>query len=46
VKDPAPDDLNRGRACLDLRFALRPGTYATLLLKRATYDMGGAKSIT
>ena len=45
VKPPEPDDLNPGRVRLDVRFALRPGTYATLLLKRATYDMGGAKSI-
>jgi tRNA pseudouridine13 synthase len=40
VGEPARDDLNLGRHFLDLRFALRPGMYATLLLKRATYDMG------
>ncbi len=45
VKPPEPDDLNAGRMRLDVRFALRPGTYATLLLKRATYDMGGAKAL-
>src|SRR5262245_37005054 len=45
VGEPAPDDLNRGRVRVDLQFSLRPGTYATLLLKRVTYDMGGAKSI-
>lgn len=45
VAPAAPDDLNAGRVQLDLSFALRPGTYATLLLKRATFDMGGAKSI-
>lgn len=36
---PVPDDLNRRRVALDLRFSLRPGTYATLLLRRATYDL-------
>lgn len=46
VAPPVPDDRNPGRTRLDVRFSLRPGTYATLLLKRATYDMGGAKSIT
>ena len=46
MKPPEPDDLHPGRFRLDVRFGLRPGTYATLLLKRATWDMGGAKSIT
>lgn len=45
VSAPAPDERAPGRVRLDVAFALRPGTYATLLLKRATFDMGGAKSL-
>ncbi|HEX5135798.1 MAG TPA: tRNA pseudouridine(13) synthase TruD [Planctomycetota bacterium] len=34
--EPAPDDLNPGRLCLALAFRLRPGSYATMLVKRCT----------
>jgi tRNA pseudouridine13 synthase len=37
--EPEEDDLNRGRVRLALAFALRPGSYATMLVKRCTYDM-------
>ena len=38
---PAEDDLNRGRARLDLAFSLGRGLYATILLKRiaAGFDL-------
>ena len=41
--DPAPDDLNPGRMRLDLSFTLGRGLYATILLKRLAFDLGGAK---
>jgi len=43
VLPPAPDDLNPGRVRLDLSFTLGRGLYATILLKRIAYDLGGAK---
>jgi tRNA pseudouridine13 synthase len=43
--DPVPDDLHPRRFALDLSFTLAPGLYATILLRRLTYDMGGAKSL-
>ncbi len=33
---PLPDELNPGREALALAFALRPGSYATILIKRCT----------
>jgi len=36
---PEPDELNRNRVRVELAFALRPGSYATMLIKRCTYDM-------
>jgi tRNA pseudouridine13 synthase len=36
---PVEDELNRGRWCVALRFSLRPGSYATMLVKRCGYDM-------
>jgi tRNA pseudouridine13 synthase len=41
---PAPDSENPGRTCVDLSFHLRPGTYATILLKRMTYDFPGRRT--
>jgi len=35
----APDELNPGRVALPLSFTLRPGAYATMLVKRCTYDV-------
>jgi len=39
VADPEPDELNPGRESIGLAFALRPGSYATMLVKRCTYDL-------
>jgi tRNA pseudouridine13 synthase len=39
VAEPSADTLNRGRLCLALAFALPPGSYATMLIKRCTHDM-------
>lgn len=36
---PAPDELNRGRLSFALSFRLGPGSYATMLVKRCTYDI-------
>lgn len=36
---PQEDDLNGGRWKLELAFTLRPGSYATMLVKRCTYDV-------
>jgi tRNA pseudouridine13 synthase len=36
---PEPDGLNAGRVRLTLAFRLRPGSYATMLVKRCTYDL-------
>ncbi len=36
---PFPDDLNPGRQALTLSFALGPGSYATILIKRCTPRM-------
>jgi tRNA pseudouridine13 synthase len=33
------DDLNPGRRCVALSFELGPGAYATMLVKRCTYDL-------
>jgi len=37
VGEPEPDDLNAGRRKLALHFTLRPGSYATMLIKRCTF---------
>jgi tRNA pseudouridine13 synthase len=37
--EPETDDLNRGRLSIILAFSLRPGSYATMLVKRCTYDL-------
>jgi tRNA(Glu) U13 pseudouridine synthase TruD len=42
VAGPEDDDRNEGRLRLALAFALRPGSYATMLVKRCTYDVGGS----
>jgi tRNA pseudouridine13 synthase len=34
-----PDDRNRGRFALPLSFVLGPGSYATMLVKRCTWDI-------
>ena len=39
IGDPAPDDLNAGRLALPLAFTLPPGAYATMVVKRCSYDM-------
>jgi len=39
VSEAETDELNRGRIKLTLGFALRSGSYATMLIKRCTYDM-------
>ena len=39
IAGPEPDALNPGRQTLLLRFALGPGSYATMLLKRLTFDV-------
>ncbi|MHC4931163.1 MAG: tRNA pseudouridine(13) synthase TruD [Planctomycetota bacterium] len=39
VTDAENDELNRDRMKLTLRFALRSGSYATMLIKRCTYDL-------
>lgn len=44
AKGPLPDELSPGRSCLDLSFSLGRGLYATLLLKRLSYDIPGPKS--
>jgi tRNA pseudouridine13 synthase len=44
ASDPLPDDRNPGRSCVDLAFHLRPGVYATILIKRMTYDFPGRRS--
>jgi tRNA pseudouridine13 synthase len=36
---PGPDELNPGRQRLTLAFRLRPGSYATMLVKRCTFDV-------
>jgi tRNA pseudouridine13 synthase len=36
---PEPDELNAGRHAVTLAFSLRAGSYATMLVKRCTYDM-------
>ncbi|MCZ6786008.1 MAG: tRNA pseudouridine(13) synthase TruD [Planctomycetota bacterium] len=38
VGEPEPDSENRGRFALELDFDLRPGSYATMLVKRCTWD--------
>ena len=38
VGEPEPDSENRGRFALELAFDLRPGSYATMLVKRCTWD--------
>jgi tRNA pseudouridine13 synthase len=44
LEAPLPDDLNAGRFALALAFALGPGLYATILLKRLAWDLGGPKA--
>jgi len=44
VSGTAPDEANPGRRRLDLEFALPPGSYATMLLKRCSYDIRGSSS--
>ncbi|MEW6074644.1 MAG: tRNA pseudouridine(13) synthase TruD [Planctomycetota bacterium] len=39
VGAPAPDELNPGRQALSLAFVLGPASYATMLVKRCTYDI-------
>ncbi|MHC4730107.1 MAG: tRNA pseudouridine(13) synthase TruD [Planctomycetota bacterium] len=39
VAEPVADALNPGRLCLALSFALPPGSYATMLIKRCSYDL-------
>lgn len=39
LSDPEPDQLNAGRQSVALAFSLRPGSYATMLVKRCGYDM-------
>jgi len=36
---PSEDDLNAGRWSVELGFTLRPGSYATMIVKRCGYDM-------
>jgi tRNA pseudouridine13 synthase len=36
---PGPDELNPGRTRIALSFRLRPGSYATMLVKRCTFDL-------
>jgi len=36
---PADDELNAGRVRLPLSFRLGPGSYATMLVKRCTFDL-------
>jgi tRNA pseudouridine13 synthase len=36
----SPDELNPGRQTVTLAFALPPGSYATVVVKRLTYDAG------
>ncbi len=40
VRDPAPDERNRGRMKIEFSFALPRGSYATLLLKRLFAETG------
>ena len=39
VGEPRRDDLNAGRHALPLAFVLGPGAYATMVVKRCTYDV-------
>ena len=41
VSGTEPDELNAGRVSLVLAFSLRPGAYATMLIKRCTHDLKG-----
>ena len=41
VGEAREDELNRGRCRVTLSFRLRPGSYATMLLKRCTHDFAG-----
>ncbi len=36
----SPDELNPGRQAVTLAFALPPGSYATVVVKRLTHDAG------
>ena len=40
VTGPEPDTLNHGRFLIRVSFALPPGSYATVVVKRLTYDAG------
>jgi len=39
VSEPETDPLNRGRFAVALAFTLRPGSYATMLVKRCAHDL-------
>jgi tRNA pseudouridine13 synthase len=39
VGRPEPDEANAGRTCLAISFRLGPGSYATMLMKRCTFDL-------
>jgi tRNA pseudouridine13 synthase len=41
--EPGRDELNAGRFALPLSFVLRPGSYATMLIKRCTWDVQRGK---
>jgi len=41
---PERDELNAGRWSVALAFSLRPGSYATMLVKRCGYDMRSGKT--
>lgn len=44
VGSPEQDELNPGRLRLALSFLLRPGSYATMLIKRCTWDFPGRET--
>lgn len=39
VGEPEADDANPGRSSLAVSFRLGPGSYATMLMKRCTFDL-------
>jgi len=39
VENPFPDELNKNKRAVRVAFELPPGSYATIFLKRLTYDM-------
>ena len=38
AEGPVPDELNVGKSAVKVGFALPPGSYATVVVKRLTYD--------